>query len=371
MVMPINRQSHRVRIDPLARTVALSALILSFVILALPHLAAAKDKKNKDKKNAAQEQSLKGLPATSLSEDEAIVHALNRLGYGPRPGDVDRVKQMGLAKWIDEQLHPESIDDSALSARLQLFPTLTMSDARLLDEFPEPRVAAQRAGLTLEEYRKGQQEKLQAIQQAMQAGAQLEEMSGPGHAPAAQGQAPSPVERDAAGPGETASGGNAKAGKASGLSANRLMDYQQIRAPQRIVAELAMAKMDRAIYSERQLYEQMVDFWFNHFNVFAGKGLDVWLLTSYERDAIRPHAMGKFRDLLEATAKSPAMLFYLDNWQSVDPQAWARLRQQQEERRSYLARFGRGPFGMPPFPAGSSVPNQAKNQQQERGLNEN
>ena len=100
---------------------------------------------------------------------------------------------------------------------------------------------------------------------------------------------------------------------------NPLLNYEQIKTPQRIIAELAMAKMDRAIYSERQLYEQMVDFWFNHFNVFAGKGVDRWLLTSYERDAIRPHAMGKFRDLLEATAKSPAMLFYLDNWQSVDP----------------------------------------------------
>jgi uncharacterized protein (DUF1800 family) len=128
-----------------------------------------------------------------------------------------------------------------------------------------------------------------------------------------------------------------------------------------------MAKMDRAVYSEKQLYEQMVDFWFNHFNVFAGKGVDRWLLTSYERDAIRPHAMGKFRDLLEATAKSPAMLFYLDNWQSVDPRAWARLQQQRAMRQAYRARFG-GPFGAPAMPAGANA-NQGK--KQERGLNEN
>src|SRR5260370_29862011 len=117
----------------------------------------------------------------------------------------------------------------------------------------------------------------------------------------------------------------------------------------------------------------MVDFWFNHFNVFAGKGADRWLLTSHERDTIRPHAMGKFRDLLEATAKSPAMLFYLDNWQSVDPLAWARLQQEQAMRRAYRARFG-GPFTPPPFPPPavpppSGNPNQAK--KQERGLNEN
>jgi uncharacterized protein (DUF1800 family) len=148
------------------------------------------------------------------------------------------------------------------------------------------------------------------------------------------------------------------------------MNYEAIQTPQRVIAELAMAKMDRAVYSERQLDEQMVDFWFNHFNVFAAKGADRWLVTSYERDAIRPHAMGKFRDLLEATAKSPAMLFYLDNWQSVDPKAWARLQQEQAERQANRGRFG-GPFGRARrFPPPAANPNQAK-KKQERGLNEN
>ncbi len=86
-----------------------------------------------------------------------------------------------------------------------------------------------------------------------------------------------------------------------------------------VVDELMQAKLLRAIYSERQLEEVMTDFWFNHFNVFINKGADRFLLTSYERDAIRPHALGKFEDLLVATAKSPAMLFYLDNWLSVGP----------------------------------------------------
>ena len=91
--------------------------------------------------------------------------------------------------------------------------------------------------------------------------------------------------------------------------------------PQRIVGELQASRILRAVYSERQLQEVMVDFWTNHFNVFAGKGADRWLLTSYDRDTIRPNAMGKFSDLLLATAQSPAMLFYLDNFQSVSPTA--------------------------------------------------
>ena len=89
------------------------------------------------------------------------------------------------------------------------------------------------------------------------------------------------------------------------------------RPPARIVAELQAAKMLRAVASERQLQEVMVDFWFNHFNVYAQKGAARWMLTSYERDAIRPHALGRFRDLVPATARHPAMLFYLDNWLSV------------------------------------------------------
>jgi uncharacterized protein (DUF1800 family) len=86
-----------------------------------------------------------------------------------------------------------------------------------------------------------------------------------------------------------------------------------------VTGELAEGKLLRAIYSQRQFEEVMTDFWFNHFNVFMDKGLDRVMVTSYERDVIRPHALGKFEDLLVATAKSPAMLFYLDNWLSVGP----------------------------------------------------
>ena len=105
----------------------------------------------------------------------------------------------------------------------------------------------------------------------------------------------------------------------------RGMAMNPMNAPRVVIFELQQARLLRAVESERQLYELMVDFWSNHFNVFAGKGADRWLMTAYDRDTIRPHALGKFRDLLRATAQSPAMLFYLDNWLSVSPGAPARL----------------------------------------------
>src|SRR5712691_3709277 len=110
--------------------------------------AAAKDKKPKT------DAALKGLPITELSADEAILHALNRLAYGPRPGDVERVRQMGLARWIEQQLNPNSIDDKAMEARLQDYPTLRMSAAKLIDEYPQPKQAEKLAGLTKEEFKR-------------------------------------------------------------------------------------------------------------------------------------------------------------------------------------------------------------------------
>jgi uncharacterized protein (DUF1800 family) len=342
-------------------TATIGVLISSALVLTFPHWSTATGK-DKDQKSAAQPAALKGLPGTDLTENEAIVHALNRLGFGPRPGDVERVRQMGLAKWIDQQLHPESIDDSAMNARLASFPTLAMSSGKLLSEFPRPALAAKREGISPEEYRKEQQAKAMMAQVGAAEGLSSGDASDSSGAPGTQEQGmPS---QDAAN-GDDAGVFPAKGGKAGkGEIGNKMMDYAQMQTPQRIVAELSMAKIDRAVYSERQLDEQMVDFWFNHFNVFAGKGVDRWMLTSYERDAIRPHAMGKFRDLLEATAKSPAMLFFLDNWQSVDPAAWARLQQEQQLRPRRYRVFG----GLPPGAAGN--PN-AQKKKQERGLNEN
>ncbi len=350
---------------------AIAALAFSFLVamllLATTQVWAGKDKKDKNR-SADSAKATKGLPVQALSEDEAILQALNRLGYGPRPGDIGRVRQLGLQKWIDQQLHPESIDDRALDARLDRFSTLNMSSAQLLEEFPRPQVAAKREGVSIEDYRKQQKAR---VRTAMQ---NAENDLGDEQSAMKSGGAKS-GEMDA----DLNPGKNNGGGKGQGGLSDRMFRYEDIRTPQRIVAELSMAKVTRAVYSERQLNEQMVDFWYNHFNVFAAKGADRWTITSYERDAIRPHALGKFRDLLEATAKSPAMLFFLDNWLSADPVAWAKMRQEQQERVGERSRrMGRagGGLGMPRFPLDPQQdnPNQvnAKNKKaQERGLNEN
>ena len=260
------------------------------------------------------------LPIADLTEDEAINHALNRLAYGPRPGEVEKIRQMGLEKWIDQQLDPNSIDDSALDAKLDKYPTITMSSEKLLEEFPPPAQAIKREDMTKEQYTQEMQQKRQDSMADML-----------------------PT-------------GNDNFDKANRQLAGMV-------GPNRIIAELSMAKLDRAVYSNRQLEAVMEDFWFNHFNVFANKGADKWLVTSYVRDTIRPHTMGKFDDLLIATAKSPAMLFFLDNWQSVDPAAFAEAQRERQMRR---ARFGGGFGGFPRQGA-----NGQGQQNQERGLNEN
>jgi uncharacterized protein (DUF1800 family) len=405
-------------------TASLALTFLAALGFATPILFAAKNNDSSARAadasaSAKQTPVIAGLPITDLTDQQAILHALDRLGYGLRPGDVERVEHIGLAKWIDQQLHPESIDDSALDARLDEFPTLTMSSGTLIADFPRPQEAAKREGITVEEYRKEQQDAAHAAMQAELAREGGDAQAAPQAAPPEQSaQADSPP---AAAPSDTSTSmqatnsaeslvpdpllspapatpsnqmptdassqpgqmsndapndGGEMAGPARGAKdkgqagpGNQMYNYKNLHTPQRIVAELAMAKVDRAVYSDRQLYEQMVDFWFNHFNVYVAKGQDAWLVTSFERDAIRPHAMGKFRDLLEATAKSPAMLFYLDNWLSVDPDAAKQLQAQREARQQ---RFGIGPGGFPRFPIGNPQQQQQQGQKlQDRGLNEN
>ncbi len=202
------------------------------------------------------------VPANA--DDKTIVHVLNRLGFGAVPGDLERVRRIGLEKYIDQQLRPDTIADQAMTARLAAFDTLTLNSRELAEDYFMPAQMAQR----------------RAKQQA-----------------AAQPSDSATDKRDARTPEQ----------------------MQMIQAQRQVFTDLAQQKILRAVYSERQLNEVLVDFWFNHFNVFAGKGLTRNYLTEYERAAIRPHVLGKFRDLVEATAKSPAMLFYLDNWQSAAP----------------------------------------------------
>jgi uncharacterized protein (DUF1800 family) len=303
---------------------AIALLLAALFSIAVPNASADKHQKTppSDPNSTALNSKFKGrLPITELTEDQAILHAMNRLAYGPRPGDVERIRQLGLDKWIDEQLRPESISDSALDLRMEKYPTLNQSASKLLDEFPPPAQAAKKNGETKQEYEQQMQEKRRAAM------AQLMDS------------------------------GNDNLDKAQEQLA-------KIQGPGRIIAELSMAKIDRAVYSERQLEAVMEDFWFNHFNVFASKGADRWLLTGYVRDTIRPHTVGKFEDLLLATAKSPAMLFFLDNWLSVDPAAFLQHQQEVAMRRGrYQGLFGGSP-------GGTGAQNGNK-QNQDRGLNEN
>src|SRR5438105_8017907 len=160
-----------------------------------------------------------------------------------------------------------------------------------------------------------------------------------------------------------------------GLTPQQKETLQALVNPQSVVqGELTQAKLLRAIYSERQLDEVMTDFWMNHFNVFINKGPDRYMLTSYERDVIRPHVLGKFKDLLVATAKSPAMLFYLDNWQSTGPNSDAAqgIPQQRSLARPQIrrGRFGQIIF-QPPRPQQPRRPQQAQGKRANSGLNEN
>ena len=339
----------------------LSLACFSTLILDLPALAATASPSANSQK---QDPVLKGLPVTELTPDQAIQHALNRLAYGPRPGDVERIKQLGLAKWIDRQLNPKSLDDRAAESRLNVYPTLSKSTSQLLSQYPNPKQAAKQAGQAPREPAQVQAAQSQADEAIT---TMVREMPPDAGAPtdgsmtsaAGAPDLPSPMKQNLPTPG---------AGRKDTLSVDPNAVPRAIaddsKRPQRVVEELAMAKITRAIYSDRQLQQVMDDFWFNHFNVYAGKGEVKWYLTSYERDVIQPHALGKFKDLVNASAKSPAMLFYLDNFLSADPQAAERLAAQRAMRQQTR----RGPYGYPPRPQQQTQPNKKK---QERGLNEN
>jgi uncharacterized protein (DUF1800 family) len=443
-------QLNRMQRNPVGRRCAACALLCFSLVLAVaaPQLLA----KKKDKQ----------VPDSAGNEQKRAVHALNRLAFGPRPGDVQAVMAMGVDRWIDLQLHPERISDDAVEERLAPFRTLRMSAHEMAEDFPDggmvgqvadgkkpmPSDAARRAVYQVQIARREQkkEEKKAEAQQSPPQMASAEMPSAPmasaqepmsdASAGSASGSAKTAEELAAAaaalpqseGPNETekrasssASNGMAdesaprKPSPEEEAEAKRLEDklyadlevqklpdlppdqrYKRILSmtteqqvtfadslrggkgqeflagldpkqketllamnnPQGVVSdELMQAKLLRAIYSQRQLEEVMTDFWFNHFNVFINKGADHVLVTSYEQGVIRPHALGKFEDLLVATAKSPAMLFYLDNWLSIGPDSMQAL--------GIPAHPGlRGPYRYPPM-----RPN--ANPKRNAGLNEN
>jgi len=293
----------------------------------------------------------------ALTERQRVLHALNRLTFGARPGEADAVLAKGLDSWMEDQLHPESIDDSALNARVAPYATTRMSPKQLAQAFPSDGVIRQiltgkrTAPADTPELKLVYAVNIARIQQqdANQA-AGASATPNPPNANDGSPPKPSPAEEQA----RTIADSLLLLPKNQRLAAmentppEQLVNFPNLlRGDQRdrlvadfspaerelfralanpagvVASELQQAKVMRAIYSERQLLEVMTDFWFNHFNVFQNKNQDVYYTTAYERDVIRPHAFGKFYDLLLATAQSPAMLMYLDNWLSIGPHSAA------------------------------------------------
>src|SRR5205823_8582168 len=234
-----------------------------------------------------------------LMPRDSASHALNRLAYGPRPGEIERVARAGVLRWIDAQLEPDKIDDAAFTRRERDFDILNYDRgdlARLYAEVQRARQERKRMGDT---------------------------------------------------------------------AADKPDDSPVAVKGRRFAAQVQQLAVVRAALSERQLYEVMVDFWTNHFNVYVAKGADRFLTPDYIEHTIRPHAMGRFEDLLIATAQSPAMLVYLDNWESVTPGATPSRAMRLQAR----PLFGRRPALFPPprdrVPMDSLLPRAPK------GINEN
>jgi uncharacterized protein (DUF1800 family) len=341
-------------------------IVIALLVLAgVFSQAAAAPRKNVPKK----------LTPKVLSDREKALHVLDRFAFGPRPGDIQKVLEMGTEKWFEQQLQPSTIPNAAVDARLNQLTTLKMQPRELVETFPPPPVIrqiaegkkpipadAQRAGLYEVLVDRYNEDKNMTVAASM-------------------GMTPSDAAKKAA---EAKAQDDAqhlaqmllsmpREKRISALMLMPVSDRRTLAANLRgelhdklfaefspteretvlamngpagvVITELQQGKLLRAIYSERQLEEVMTDFWFNHFNIFLNKDADQYLVTSYERDVIHPRVFGKFRDLLIATAHSPAMLFYLDNWTSIGPNSPA-------------ANGGKPPKpGAPPNP--------------QRGLNEN
>jgi uncharacterized protein (DUF1800 family) len=340
-----------------------------------------------------------------LPPEPRIQQALQRLTFGARPADLEAVRKFGVEKWIELQLHPEQIaENPELETRLKPLATIRMDSAEILTKYYLQRPQRAIMFTSLNEILPGDQMRKVMNGTAEQRRAAIMALDPEKRMKVLAAVPPNVVEglpdlekeqaaarrkqqeerqmemrrmrpplRDLLSPAdvEVALHGTAEARTAlyasldeeklqkvaSALPPEALAGQPEMRrmgamsrSPQQvIISDLREAKLYRAIYSNRQLEEVLTDFWFNHFNVFEGKDRDLALLASYERDAIRPHVLGKFKDLLLATARHPAMLYYLDNWESMSPDVFQ------------VGPFAPGPFGGPPPGFG----------RQAHGLNEN
>ena len=224
-----------------------------------------------------------------LTENQKILHTLNRLGFGAKSGDLEMVRSMGLKKYIEQQLNPNSMADSKTYAKLKNFEILEMESSEIFAKYPNPGALLR----MLQGNRRNNTRNAQNRRnnQAMMANDEKSQ----------QQQRSERRERR-----------------------RKLLDIYQkydLKPANQIMTQVQSSRILRATYSERQLQEVMVDFWSNHFNVYSRKAATRWYIPSYERDVIRKNALGNFKDLVIGTAKHPAMLFYLDNFQSVAPRS--------------------------------------------------
>jgi uncharacterized protein (DUF1800 family) len=346
--------------------------------------------------------------------EQRVLHALNRFTFGPRPGDIAAVQAVGLKRWFEQQLNPASIDDSALEARLEMFPAMRMSQAEMIRRYPSPQVLRQMIErnipvpsdpvehaiyadeIAFYKAAKARQEAKQAADGSDANKGGDGEMMLPAMAKEADGKDKAALPGDGVDPGTPAMATHEEqfysgleavksinlppeermrrilamppseliafrrslsqaelAEAAEGLTPMQRETLAALQgSPRMIGAELLQSRMLRDVYSERQLEAVMTDFWLNHFNVYIRKNQnEPYMLPAYERETIRPHSLGRFEDLLVATAKSPAMLMYLDNWQSIGPDSIA------VRNDGRFAQFAQNP--------------QVKQALKDRGLNEN
>ncbi|MDQ3042678.1 MAG: DUF1800 domain-containing protein, partial [Acidobacteriota bacterium] len=313
----------------------------------------------------ANAQAMSKTNAKPLTDDQKILHVLNRLGFGARDGDVERVKTIGINKYIEQQLNPSALNDAVADAKVKNLDVLKMSSEELFNKYPNQAAVL----LAVADKNNLQRRDLQGLRQNNNAANQemkTDQMNG------------EMVEK-----------------KQNELSVADRQKYQReiaelytkykLGRPQQITQQLNASRIMRAVYSEKQLQEVMVDFWTNHFNVYSNKAATRWFLPHYDRDVIRPNALGNFKNLLTATAQSPAMLFYLDNFESVAPNAQMnagrnpnrRLNQTNQnnqmnaERREQLKRQYDLTDAELDARLKQNQPNQKQPKRMQRGINEN
>jgi uncharacterized protein (DUF1800 family) len=350
---------HRIPTVPALVAVLLSASVL--LAQSNPQQSASAPKKP-GSHEAGRPPTKTSAHLVPLTAQEQAQQMLNRFTFGARPGDLEQVMATGPEKWFEQQLNPQSIKDTSLDKRLGDYPVLAMPPDQVVQLFPAQfviqqvaqgkipypkvpdlaaayQVAVYRYNKNLEEKRvdadgkdhtpseteAGEARRKDQATAARVAG----ELFGLDRGKRMAALLAMPVEDGAAFTSYLA-GDQKKVLLAEFTPRERDLFYDMAGggplspgSSYRVPQELSEAKVLRMILGQRQLQEVMTDFWFNHFNVFAPKDSDQWYIAAYERDAIRAHSLGKFSDLLLATAQSPAMMVYLDNFDSIGPNSEA------------------------------------------------